>query len=97
MQFGKKTSGLGAQRIVTNFEDIEKTAAEASRERKETTSSEAQSKNDEKQSEIDKRLAQRYEQNLTEQAKKVDERTRKMDPARASQAERLGMGFNTKR
>ena len=37
-----------------------------------------------------------YEQNLSEQAKKIEERTRKMDPRKASQAERLGMGFNSR-
>jgi ADP-ribosylation factor GTPase-activating protein 2/3 len=54
-------------------------------------------KNSEEKIEIEKRLAYRYEQNLSEQAKIVEERTRKMDPSKANQAERLGMGFNTKR
>ncbi|OXU25409.1 hypothetical protein TSAR_012627 [Trichomalopsis sarcophagae] len=92
---GKKASGLGAQRIQTNFEEIEKNAAEAFKERREAAAEPP--KNEEEKIEIEQRLAYRYEQNLTEQAKKVEERTRKMDPSRASQAERLGIGFNTKR
>lgn len=50
----------------------------------------------EEQDEINSRLAYRYEQNLTEQAKKVEERSRQMDPSKAGQAERLGMGFNSR-
>lgn len=83
---------MGAQRIVTNFEEIEKSAAEAGKEKKIEPP-----KNDEEKAEINSRLAYRYEQDLTEQAKKVEERTKKMDPKKAQQAERLGMGFNSKR
>ena len=85
---------MGAQRIKTNFEDIERSAAEASKEKKIIEPP----KNDEEKIEIGKRLAYQYEQNLTERAKKVEERARKVDPSKANQAERLGMGgFNTKR
>jgi len=51
----------------------------------------------EEQEELATRLAQRYEHNLTQQAKKVEERAKHLDPSKASQAERLGMGFNARR
>ncbi|XP_058806888.1 ADP-ribosylation factor GTPase-activating protein 2 isoform X2 [Phymastichus coffea] len=91
----KKASCFGAQRIVTNFEEIEKSAlsAEASREKPVLEAS----KNDEEKAEIEKRLTYRIEQDLSEQAKKVEERSRQYNPVKAHQAERLGMGFNTRR
>lgn len=51
----------------------------------------------EEQEELATRLAYRYEQNLSQQAKKVEERAKQLDPLKAGQAERLGMGFNTRR
>jgi len=49
------------------------------------------------QEELATRLAQQYEQNLSQQAKKVEERAKHLDPFKATQAERLGMGFNARR
>lgn len=54
--------------------------------------------NDEKeQADIDSRLAYKYEKNLSEQAKIINERTKNFDSKKASQAERLGIGMNSRR
>lgn len=90
---GKKSGGLGAQRVTTNFDELEKNIAEANVQEPR----EIPERGKEEQAEIDSRLAYKYEQNLTEQAKIVKERTKMLDPKKASQAERLGMGMNTRR
>jgi len=51
----------------------------------------------EEQEDLATRLSQRYEQNLSQQAKKVEERAKHLDPLKAMQVERLGMGFNARR
>ncbi|XP_068987312.1 ADP-ribosylation factor GTPase-activating protein 2 isoform X1 [Bombus flavifrons] len=90
---GKKTGGLGAQRVKTNFDELEKSVAEANKEPQEKDQRE---NTKEEQDEIATRLAYRYEKNLSEQAKKIEQRTKQLDPSKATQAERLGMGFNTR-
>ncbi|XP_060831544.1 ADP-ribosylation factor GTPase-activating protein 2 isoform X3 [Bombus pascuorum] len=90
---GKKTGGLGAQRVKTNFDELEKSVAEANKEPQEK---DQQENTKEEQDEIATRLAYRYEKNLSEQAKKIEQRTKQLDPSKATQAERLGMGFNAR-
>ncbi|XP_043521260.1 ADP-ribosylation factor GTPase-activating protein 2 isoform X1 [Frieseomelitta varia] len=90
---GKKAGGLGAQRVKTNFDELERSVAEANKESQEKNQ---QENTKEEQEEIATRLAYRYEKNLSEQAKKIEQRTKKLDPVKATQAERLGMGFNTR-
>ncbi|XP_046624184.1 ADP-ribosylation factor GTPase-activating protein 2 [Neodiprion virginianus] len=90
----KKSGGLGAQRVKTNFDELERSVAEANRESREK---ETREKDKEEQDAIDTRLAYQYEHDLSLQAKKVEERTKKMDPSKAGEAERLGMGFNARR
>lgn len=94
MQFGKKTGGLGAQRVKTNFDELEKSVIEVGNEINETAGHEGTK---EEREEIATRFAYRYEQNLSQQAKKVEELTKHLDPVKAGQAERLGMGFNARR
>lgn len=94
VQLGKKTGGLGAQRVKTNFDELEKSVAEAG---KESQVKNQQENTKQEQEEIATRLAYRYEQNLSEQAKKIEQRAKQLEPSKATQAERLGMGFNTQR
>ncbi|KAG7187976.1 hypothetical protein KM043_013932 [Ampulex compressa] len=89
---GKKASGLGAQRVKTNFDELEKSITETSKECQQESQKDAK----EEQAEIATRLAYRYEQDLSDQAKKIEQRTKQMDPTKAGQAERLGMGLNTR-
>lgn len=91
---GKKAGGLGAQRVKTNFDELERSVAEVGREFQEK---DQQENLKDEQEGISTRLAYRYEQNLSEQAKKVEERAKQLDPSKATQLERLGMGFNTRR
>lgn len=90
---GKKAGGLGAQRVKTNFDELERSVAEVGREFQEK---DQQENLKDEQEGISTRLAYRYEQNLSEQAKKVEERAKQLDPSKATQVERLGMGFNTR-
>ncbi|CAK9825135.1 ADP-ribosylation factor GTPase-activating protein 2 [Anthophora retusa] len=89
---GKKAGGLGAQRVKTNFDELERSVAEARKDSQEKD----QESTKEEQEKIATRLAYRIEQNLNEQAKKIEQRTKQLDPSKATQAERLGMGFNTR-
>ncbi|KAI4476369.1 hypothetical protein M0804_013640 [Polistes exclamans] len=91
--FGKKAGGLGAQRVKTNFDELEKSVVEIGNEVNETVGNEGTK---EKRDEIATRFAYRYEQNLSQQAKKVEERTKQLNPSKAGQAERLGIGFNAR-
>lgn len=72
-----------------NFDELERACKQAQEEDKELTK--------EEQEAIDQRLAQRYEENLSQQAKKIEERAKQLDPSKATQAERLGMGFIARR
>lgn len=90
---GKKAGSLGAQRVKTNFDELEKSVAEARKQAQENKDKEVTK---EEQEELATRLAQKYEQNLSQQAKKIEERTKQLDPSKATQAERLGMGFNAR-
>lgn len=72
-----------------DFDELERACKQAQEEDKKLTK--------EEQEAIDQRLAQRYEENLTQQAKKIEERAKQLDPSKATQAERLGMGFMARR
>ncbi|KAF7996525.1 hypothetical protein HCN44_002157 [Aphidius gifuensis] len=93
---GKKTGGFGAQRVKTNFDELEKSVAEAQSQDVREPSTTLFGNDEKEQADIDSRLAYKYEKNLSEQAKIINERTKNYDSKKASQAERLGMGMNSR-
>ncbi|CAG5074883.1 Similar to Arfgap2: ADP-ribosylation factor GTPase-activating protein 2 (Mus musculus) [Cotesia congregata] len=68
---GKKAGGMGAQRVTTNFDELEKSVAESQ------AAVIKEPETEEDQSEANSRLAYKMEQNLTEQAKLESTNTRK--------------------
>lgn len=85
---------MGAQRI-KNIEDIQKISFEVSKDS--NIENNNQEKLEETKEEVQSRLQYDYEKNLTEAAKKFEERTKRMDPLKAQQADRLGMGLANRR
>merc|ERR1719186_271110 len=89
---GKK--GLGATKVVKDFAEIEREAEMADNiavvRKEEARISAAKSEEDQAASMASMRLAY---QDLGVQQKKNDEALSKMDPKKAKQMERLGMGF----
>lgn len=87
MQAAKK-GGLGANKIKTNFADIEQRANMADQqivpERKVSK---------EKEEEAFQSVMLSYK-SLSMEANQKEEKLKKIDPAKAKQMERLGMGFN---
>ncbi|EFN85501.1 ADP-ribosylation factor GTPase-activating protein 2 isoform X2 [Harpegnathos saltator] len=89
---GKKAGSLGAQRVKTNFDELERSITEIGKQIQEKD----QEVTKKEQEELTTRLIYQYEQNLSQQAKKAEERAKQLDPSKAGQAERLGMGFNVR-
>ncbi|XP_050530472.1 ADP-ribosylation factor GTPase-activating protein 2 [Daktulosphaira vitifoliae] len=93
---GGKRLGLGAQKIHANFAEIEKEAEMADKLRfndpKKTESEEKNSENQETQI-SSMRLA--YE-DLSIKKNKEEEKLKQVDPKKAAQLERLGMGYTSK-
>ncbi|GFS83666.1 ADP-ribosylation factor GTPase-activating protein 2 [Nephila pilipes] len=88
---GKK--GLGAQRVTANFDDIEKEAEKLDRLREQAESEvnvELPPEEQEKQI-ASVRLAYK---DLSLEQKKTEEKLRQVNPQKAEQLERLGMGFS---
>lgn len=94
---GGKKLGLGATKVKTNFAEVEREAcmADASRERAGIEAAEAevrtQIEDDERKAAV--RLA--YKDLATHQHQQ-EEQMKKLDPKKAEQMHRLGMGFSTK-
>lgn len=85
---GAKKGALGATKVKTNFADLENQANMADQqkvpEKKQTEEEQAETINS-------VRLAY---QDLSMKAQKQEEKLKHIDPAKAKQMERLGMGFN---
>ena len=96
-KLGKK-GGFGATRVNTNFADIERQAvlAEESklRAREESVRNAASTEKEKEQREAAVRLAYK---DLSIQQQQKEEQLKKVDPKKAEQMERLGMGMNTRR
>lgn len=93
---GKK-GGLGATRVKTNFAEIEKQAALAEESRlraqEESAKEVALSDHEKGEREVAMRLAYK---DLSIQQQQKEEQLKKVDPKKAEQLERLGMGVKTR-
>ncbi|XP_031339946.1 ADP-ribosylation factor GTPase-activating protein 2 isoform X2 [Photinus pyralis] len=94
---GAKKGGLGATKVKTNFADLEREAAlaEESRLRMHEESVKAAALSAQEQEERDAAVRLAYRDLGAEQQKR-EEHLKKVDPRKAEQMERLGMGFQAK-
>ncbi|KAL0272711.1 UNVERIFIED_CONTAM: hypothetical protein PYX00_005575 [Menopon gallinae] len=94
---GKKGGGLGAQKVQTNFADLER-EAELLDQLKEKQAEEAKMLAEKLLEEEQKQIASMRlaYQDLSLQQKKEEEKLKQIDPKKAQQIERLGMGFTAK-
>ncbi|XP_068238046.1 ADP-ribosylation factor GTPase-activating protein 2 isoform X4 [Palaemon carinicauda] len=88
----KKGGGLGAQRVKKDFSAIEKEAVRNDQLRMEARASE-QSKEEQQQS---LQSLERAYEDMSIAGKREEERMKKVDPKKAQQAERLGMGLGVR-
>lgn len=84
--------GLGAQRVSANFDDIEKEAEKLDRLREQANSEAASQVPPEEQEKQIASVRLAYK-DLSLEQKKTEEKLRQVDPKKAEQLERLGMGF----
>ncbi|KAK4885893.1 hypothetical protein RN001_002164 [Aquatica leii] len=94
---GTKKSGLGATKVKTNFADLEReaTLVEESRLRMQEENAKAAALSSQEQEERNAAVRLAYKDLGVEQQKR-EEQLKKVDPRKAEQMERLGMGFHTK-
>ena len=94
---GVKKGGLGAQKVKKDFAEIEREAEMAdqvrSRMEEERKEAELKTAEDEAKAAASMRLAY---QDLSQESKKKEEKLRVVDPKKAAQVERLGMGASAK-
>ncbi|XP_033629271.1 ADP-ribosylation factor GTPase-activating protein 2-like isoform X1 [Asterias rubens] len=81
---------LGAQKVTTNFADIESAAHQADLMKKETVIKTKKTKEEEESSMASMRLAY---QDMSVERKRQEDRMKTANPQKAEQMERLGMGF----
>lgn len=89
---GARKGGLGATKVKANFEDIEHRASLAD-QHKEIVPERKLSPEEEQETVTSVRLAY---QDLSIKKSQEEEKLKAVDPAKAKQLERLGMGFNLK-
>lgn len=97
LKLGAKKGGLGATRVKTNFAEIEKEAAlvEESRLRAQEENAKAVALSAQEQAEREAAVRLAYK-DLSSQVQQKEEQIRKVDPKKAEQLERLGMGLNAR-
>ncbi|XP_072165444.1 ADP-ribosylation factor GTPase-activating protein 2-like [Diadema setosum] len=91
----KKSKGLGAQKVKTNFDAIESQAQQQDKMREENAKAvelqKAKTKEEEEARMASMRLAYK---DMSVEMKKQEEKLKKEDPNKAKQMERLGMGYS---
>ncbi|KAL1130230.1 hypothetical protein AAG570_013168, partial [Ranatra chinensis] len=93
---GKKVGGLGAQRVKTNFADIEKEAELADKLKvQEKQTEQKPGEEDDQVVEFIASVRLAYE-DLSLKQKKEEEKMKAVDPLKARQMERLGMGLGAR-
>ncbi|XP_074645342.1 ADP-ribosylation factor GTPase-activating protein 3-like [Tubulanus polymorphus] len=94
---GAKKAGLGAQKVKTNFDEIENQALVRDQEKetlaKMAAKQDAHSKEEEQKKLASMRLAYKDLSLEDERRKKEEDKMKKVDPKKAAQMERLGMGY----
>lgn len=90
---GKKAGGLGATKVKTNFDEIEQRATMADQMKEAPIVEKKLTVEEEEQAITSVRLAY---QDLSIQRQKVEDKMKTMDPNKAKQMERLGMGFGSR-
>jgi len=93
----KKTGGLGAQKVKKDFAEIEREAELADLGRQKAVEEEKVSAQNKEEEEVKAAASMRLAyQDLSLEQKKTEEKIAKVDPKKANQVERLGMGVAKK-
>ncbi|XP_071942765.1 ADP-ribosylation factor GTPase-activating protein 2-like isoform X2 [Antedon mediterranea] len=82
--------GMGAQKVKTDFKALESQAMAADKMKEDSVKQKIKTKEDEEQQMASMRLAY---QDMSVQMKKQEEKMKNVDPNKAKQMERLGMGY----
>ena len=89
----KKTGGLGAQKVKKDFAEIEREAELADMGRQKAAEEEKEMSKNREENEAKQAASMRLAyQNLSMEQKKTEDKIRTIDPKKANQVERLGMG-----
>ena len=88
--------GLGAQKVLTDFNKLEEDAIKADQLRDNLGKIEDKPLNEEETEERIESIRMAYK-DLSEKQKQTEEKMRSIDPNKANQLERLGMGFSSAR
>lgn len=93
IKMGAKKAGLGAQRVQTNFAEVEREAEMIDQRKEKQEEKKVVTEEEEQEQIVSMRLAYK---DLSIEQHKQEERIKKSDPKKAQQVERLGMGYSSK-